>query len=65
MNERGDDCLALLLAGVELYAQVGREMELLDIMRKFARDAEEIRNTPTAAELRELYEREDPRRPPE
>ena len=59
-HERGDDCLALLLAGVELYTAVGREWELLEIMRKFAHDAEEmVRNTPSAAELKRLYERED------
>ncbi|MCC6858235.1 MAG: hypothetical protein IT158_06735 [Bryobacterales bacterium] len=59
---RGDQCLGLLLAGVELYTSVGREMELLEIMRQFAHDAQEmVRNTPTVAELQRLYEREDPR----
>jgi hypothetical protein len=39
---------------------VGREWELLEIMRKFAHDSEEmVRNTPSVAELRKLYERED------
>lgn len=58
--ERGDDCLALLLAGVDLYVSVGREWELLEIMRKFAHDAEDmIRNTPSASELKRLYERDD------
>jgi hypothetical protein len=57
---RGDECLGLLLAGIEVYASVGREMELLEIMRKFAHDAEDmVRNTPSAAELRKLYDRED------
>jgi len=37
VNERGDECLAMLLAGVEVYASVGREWELLETMRKFAR----------------------------
>jgi hypothetical protein len=60
VTRRGDECLALLLAGVDLYVSVGREWELLEIMRKFAHDAEEmVRNTPTAAELKRLYERED------
>jgi len=60
VNDRGDECLALLLAGVELYASVGREWELLETMRSFAHSAEEmVHNTPTAAELRDLYERED------
>jgi hypothetical protein len=58
VSRRGDECLALLLAGVDLYASVGREWELLEIMRKFAHEAEEmVRNTPTAAELKKLYER--------
>lgn len=57
---RGDECLGLLLAGVEVYASVGREIELLEIMRKFAHDAEEmVRNTPSAAELKMLYDRDD------
>lgn len=57
---RGDQCLSLLLAGIQVYVSVGREMELLEIMRKFVDDAEDmVRNTPTAAELKRLYERED------
>lgn len=64
VSKRGDECLALLLAGVEVYTSVGREWELLEIMRKFAHDAEEmVRNTPSAAELKRLYEREDGDRP--
>jgi len=64
VNERGDECLAMLLAGVEVYASVGREWELLETMRKFAHEAEEmVRNTPSAADLRRLYEREDGDRP--
>jgi len=60
VNQRGDHCLSLLLAGVEVYATVGREMELLEIMRKFAHDSEEmVRNTPSAEELRKLYERDE------
>jgi len=60
-NERGDECLAMLLAGVELYVSVGREWELLETMRQFAHDAEEmVRNTPTASELRQLYEASGP-----
>jgi hypothetical protein len=61
VGRRGDDCLALLLAGLDLYVSVGREWELLEIMRNFAHDAEEmVRNTPTAAELKKLYERDPP-----
>ncbi len=60
VSERGDECLALLLAGVEVYTSVGREWELLETMREFAHDADEmVRNTPSAADLRRLYERED------
>ena len=43
-----------------MYAAVGREWELLEVMRKFAHDAEEmVRNTPSAAELKKLYELDD------
>jgi len=60
-NARGDECLALLLAGVELYVSIGCEWDLLETMRKFAYDAEEmVRNTPSADDLKLLYEREDP-----
>jgi len=60
VKQRGDECLALLLAGVDVYTSVGREWELLEIMRKFAHDAEEmVRSTPSAAELKVLYERPD------
>ena len=64
VNQRGDRCLGMLLAGVEIYTRIGREMELLDVMRKFAHDAEEmVLNTPTAAELKKLYDRPDTDRP--
>ena len=60
VRQRGDQCLAMLLAGVEMYAAVGREWELLDVMRQFAHEAEDmVRNTPSAADLKKLYERED------
>ena len=50
----------MLLAGIDVYAAVGREWELLEVMRKFAHDAEEmVRNTPSAAELKKLYERDE------
>ena len=66
VKQRGDDCLALLLAGIDVYTSVGRELELLEIMRKFAHDAEEmVRNTPSAAELKRLYERSDANPPAE
>lgn len=64
VHGRGDQCLALLLAGVELYAAMGREWELLEVMRTFAHHAEDmVRNTPSAADLQRLYDREDPARP--
>ena len=60
VRQRGDECLALMLAGIDVYASVGREWELLEIMRKFAHDSEEmVQNTPSAAELKKLYERSD------
>ncbi len=60
VRDRGDECLAMLLAGVEMYTCVGREWELLEIMRQFAHDAEDmVRNTPSAIELQRLYERKD------
>ncbi len=53
---RGDHCLVLVLAGVELYARAGRELELLEMMRN---SAEEMREAiPSAHDLRRLYERE-------
>ena len=61
VKKRGDECLAMLLAGIEMYTSVGREWELLEIMRNFAHDAEDmVRNTPSAAELRRMYEQQDP-----
>jgi hypothetical protein len=49
----------MLLAGVEAYIAVGREWELLDVMRQFAHDAQYmVENTPTAEELRKLFEQD-------
>ena len=51
----------MLLGGVDLYVSVGREWELLEVMRRFAHDAQDmVRNTPTADELQRLYDREEP-----
>jgi hypothetical protein len=56
---RGDDCFALLLAGVELYVRSGHELELLEIMRSRAEDMREaVANTPSAEELRRLFEQD-------
>jgi hypothetical protein len=59
--ERGDGHLALLLAGVELYAVLGREFDLLDVMRSFAHDMHQVvEETPTVRELEQLFERDPP-----
>jgi hypothetical protein len=58
---RGDSRLALLLAGVELYAVLGREFDLLEIMRSFAHDMHQaVEGTPTARDLEQLFERDPP-----
>lgn len=60
-RQRGDEALAVILTGVELYASLGREFELLEMMKKFADEIKEvIEQTPTAEELRRLYEMEGP-----
>jgi hypothetical protein len=59
--ERGDFRLALLLAGVELYAVLGREFDLLEVMRAFAHDMHRaVEETPTVRELEQLFERDPP-----
>ena len=59
--EQGDGRLALLLAGVELYAVLGREYDLLEIMRSFAHEMHRaVEETPTVKELEQLFEREPP-----
>ena len=59
--ERGDSRLALLLAGVELYAALGREFDLLEVMRAFAHDMHQaVEGTPTVRELEQLFERDPP-----
>jgi len=56
---RDDDCLSLLLAGVELYIRAGRDFELLEHMRTSAEDLRDaIENTPSAEDLRRLFETE-------
>lgn len=56
---RGDLCLSLLLAGVDLYVRAGRELELLETMRQHADDMREaIENTPSADDLKRLFERD-------
>jgi len=59
--EHGDSRLALLLAGVELYAVLGREYDLLEVMRSFAHDMHQaVEGTPTVRQLEELFERDPP-----
>lgn len=54
---RGDICLSLLLAGVDLYVRAGRELELLEAMRQNAEELREaVENTPSAEDLKRLYE---------
>ena len=58
-SSRGDETMAVLLSGVLLYARLGREYELLQVMRNFATEVgPAVENTPSAADLRKLYERE-------
>jgi len=59
--ERGDANLALLLAGVELYATLGRELDLLETMRAFAHEMHAaVQGTPTIKQLEELFNRKPP-----
>jgi hypothetical protein len=57
--DRGDICLSLLLAGVELYVRAGRDLELLETMRSQTEELRQvIENTPTVDDLKRLYETE-------
>jgi hypothetical protein len=58
--ERGDETLGLMLAGVDLYIAAGRERELLETMRDFARRMERAdhESTPSAEDLRRWWEME-------
>ena len=57
VRSRGDECLAVLLEGVELYVSLGRELDLLEIMRQFERDIRPaVEGTPTALDLHRLYQ---------
>jgi len=59
--ERGDSGLALLLAGVELYAILGREFDLLEVMRSFAHEMNRVvEGTPSVRDLEQLFERDPP-----
>jgi hypothetical protein len=55
-RERGEESFAVLLAGVELYITLGREFDLIEIMKRFADEMKDpVENTPTAEDLRRLY----------
>jgi hypothetical protein len=57
---RGDEYLAVIIAGLELFISLGREVELLEYMRHFERDIRPaVEGTPTAADLHRLYGRND------
>jgi hypothetical protein len=65
-EDRGDRRLGMLLAGVEMYATLGCEFELLEIMRRFAQEMHEaVLGTPSARELEQLFNRETPEKPPQ
>lgn len=54
--ENGDEALAVILAGVELYLSLGREFDLIEQMKHFADSMKDtVEQTPTAADLRRLY----------
>ena len=56
---RGDEAMAVLLSGIELYARLGREYELIEVMKQFADEIRPaVENTPTAEELQALFDRE-------
>lgn len=59
----GDDTLGVLLAGVDLYIALGREFELIEVMKRFADEMRgPVEGTPTAEDLERLY-RWDPNNP--
>jgi hypothetical protein len=56
---RGDEHLAVLLEGVQMYVSLGREVELLESMREFERELRPaVEGTPSAADLERLYQRD-------
>jgi hypothetical protein len=55
---RSDECFAVLLEGVRMYVSLGREVDLLEIMRDFEREVRPaVEGTPSAEELQRLYNR--------
>ena len=50
----------MLLQGIDRYVSMGREWELLESMRTFAHDSQEMVNgTPSVADLQDLYGKGD------
>ena len=50
--------MAVMLAGIEVYVSLGREIELLDLMRKFEAEIRPaVEGTPSADDLERLYRR--------
>ena len=59
-RSRGEECVAVLLEGVEMFVSLGREVELLETMSQFEREIRPaVEGTPSPAELERLYSRED------
>jgi hypothetical protein len=53
---RGDETLAVLIAGIDVFISLGREMELLEFMRHFETEIRPaVEGTPSASELERLY----------
>ena len=54
---RGDEYLAVIIAGLELFISLGREHELLEFMRDFENDIRPaVEGTPTASDLDRLFQ---------
>jgi hypothetical protein len=57
----GDETFQVLLSGLDLYIALGREYELIELMRHFAEAVREsVENTPSSADLERLYRQEGP-----
>jgi hypothetical protein len=60
VRSRGDECLAVLLEGVEMFVSLGREVELLETMSEFEREIRPaVEGTPSPMDLERLYNREE------
>jgi hypothetical protein len=53
---RGDECLAVLLEGIQMFVSLGSEVELLEMMSEFEREIRPaVERTPSVLELERLY----------